>query len=383
VSEPNEPTASARSVLVIAGEISGDMHAAKLIRELNERESGIQFWGIGGDEMEAAGVHLEYHVRDMAVLGLSEVIRRYGWFRNVFHHMLELAAERQPDAILLVDYPGFNLRFAKQIKKRFGTKVLYYISPQVWAWKASRIPKIAATVDRLMVILPFEVECYAGHDLQVDFVGHPLVDEVAAARNQGRVDLPWGAESGLRLALLPGSRAQEVERILPLLVETVKCLPSGSVRPLIAAASPELEPRVRELSGGLPVVLGQTRELLLQAEFGLVASGTATLEAALCHCPMAVIYRTAAFTWFVGKRVVKLPQIGLANIVAGREAFKEFLQDEAAPNAIAEHVRAVALQPEALAQAKAATLEIEGKLAGGAGQRSLADIVQHELELRS
>jgi len=378
--------AAVRSVLVIAGEISGDMHAAKLIRELKQRGSGIRFWGIGGEEMEAAGVELEYHVRDMAVLGLSEVIRRYGWFRKVFHHMLELAAERQPDAILLVDYPGFNLRFAKQIKKRLGTKVLYYISPQVWAWKASRIPKIAATVDRLMVILPFEVDCYAGHDLQVDFVGHPLVDEVAAARATERSELPWGGageqsgSDGLRLALLPGSRAQEVERILPVLVEVVKRLPPNAVRPLIAAASPELEPRVRELSGGLPVVLGQTREILLQAEFGLVASGTATLEAALCHCPMAVVYRTAAFTWFVGKRVVKLPNIGLANIVAGREAFREFLQDDADPAAIAAHVSEVALQPERLAEVRAATLEIESKLGGGSGHASLAEILLAEIK---
>lgn len=367
-----------KSVLVIAGEISGDMHAAKLIREVQEKDPSVSFWGIGGDEMEALGVACEYHVRDMAVLGLAEVLRRYGWFHKVFHHMLALAAERRPDVVLLVDYPGFNLRFAKQIKRRLGTTIAYYISPQVWAWKASRIPKIAATVDRLMVIFPFEVDSFrhhVGETFRVDYVGHPLAEGVREARARVRAALPWGEGDGVKLAVLPGSRAQEVERILPTLVAALRQLPEGLVRPIIAAASPELAPRVRDLADGLTVVEGMTREILLQADYGLVASGTATLEAALCHCPMAIVYRTSALTYAVGKRVVKLPYIGLANIVAGREAFQEFLQDEATPEAIAAHVRKVLGTEGLLSELSEATRVVDAKISDAEGSANASGIL--------
>ena len=372
-----------RSILVVAGEVSGDMHAARLIRRLRERMDGgdgdLRVWGIGGDGMAAAGVELRYHVRDMAVLGLSEVLRRYFWFRRVFRDMVRRMEADRPDAVLLVDYPGFNLRFAAEAKRR-GIKVLYYISPQVWAWKASRIPKMARLIDRLFVILPFEVEVFAGQGLRVDFVGHPLVEETAAALAAPARELAWGGGGGPRLALLPGSRRQEIDRILPALVETAERLRGRlGCRPLIAAASEEAVPTLRALAGDIPVVAGATREVLRQAEFGLVASGTATLEAALMECPHIVVYRTAPLTWCVGKRVVKLPHIGLVNIVAGEELSREFLQQEAAPAAMAEHVAGILGDPARLAGQVQALRRVRDRL-GDEAAVDLAEAVLEELQ---
>lgn len=369
-----------RSILIIAGEVSGDMHAANMIRRVraDAAASGgeIRFWGIGGDEMAAEGVELLYHVRDMAVLGLSEVLRRYFFFRRVFHHMLEQMDADPPDALLLVDYPGFNLRFAKQAKKR-GHNVLYYISPQVWAWKASRIPQMAKYIDRLMVILPFEVDVFKGHDLQVDFVGHPLVEETANALNAPETALAWGQGDGLKIALLPGSRTQEIERILPVLLEVVQGL--DGVRPLIGAVSDEAVPLLKSIAPDIPIAVGKAREIMRQADFGLVASGTATLEAALMECPHVVVYRTAAFTWWVGSRVVKLPFIGLVNIVANRELSKEFLQDEANPDAIRRFLRPIFCDSAKLRLMKGELKSVRTMLDVGGDRSKIEGIICNEV----
>ncbi|MBU0677898.1 MAG: lipid-A-disaccharide synthase [Verrucomicrobia bacterium] len=328
-----------RSVMVVAGEISGDMHLAAVVREMQKTDSDILFWGIGGDEMAAAGVEIIHDVKEMAVLGLSEVLRRYGFFRRVFKQMVALLEERKPDAVLLVDYPGFNLRLAKQAHKR-GVKVLYYVCPQVWAWHRSRIGKMAEIIDRLMVIFPFEVDVFRDVDLKVDFVGHPLVDKANAVLASPEKSLPWRGSP--RCALLPGSRRQEVERLLPVMCEAASSLKKehANISFIVAAPSERVAGWIRETapSSDIEVVVDQTREVLRQADAAMVASGTATIETALMCCPMVVVYKTAAFTYWMGRKLVQVPHIGMVNIVAGSEICPEFIQGDATAQSISREI---------------------------------------------
>ena len=321
--------------MIIAGEVSGDMHAAETVAALKRTLPDIEVFGIGGEHMRAVGVETLHDVKEMAVMGFAEVLRRFGFFRRVFHEMLDVARTRQPDAVLLVDYPGFNLRFAARAHA-LGIKVIYYICPQVWAWDRSRIPKMARVVDRLITIFPFEAECFAGTGLQVDFAGHPLVDEARAVNLTLPSRLPWRGEP--RVALLPGSRVHEVERLLPLMWEAAGRIESQYRKAsfVIAAPSPQMAALALECIGSRPggpsrweVVVGQTRQVLRQARAALVASGTATIEAALMRCPMVVAYRTSALTFLLARLLVRLDHIAMVNIVAGKRACPEFVQGDA------------------------------------------------------
>ena len=375
-----------KSLLVIAGELSGDMHAAGVVRELKARAPDLQVWGIGGDGLRAAGMDIVVEARDMAVLGLWEVLKRYGFLRGVFHRMVRLARERKPDAVLLIDYPGFNLRFAAEMKK-LGIKVIYYVCPQVWAWHRSRIPKMARILDRLLVIFPFEVDVFAGTGLRVDYVGHPLVDEARRERAaEAGPALPW--RSARRLAILPGSRRQEIERILSPMIQAAGILqrrdPDLSV--VVAAASTEMATQIRgRLLGitgrplALDVVVGSTRRILREATAALVKSGTSTIEAALMGCPMVVVYRTAGLTYWLGKRLVKVPYLGMANLIAGREAFRELIQDAATPEALAAAVGPLLRETPERAASLEAVAEVTSKLGEGGAAQHAASIVMEEL----
>ena len=375
-----------KSLLVIAGELSGDMHAAGVVRELRARAPDLQVWGIGGDGLRSAGMDIVVEARDMAVLGLWEVLKRYGFLRGVFHRMVRLARERKPDAVLLIDYPGFNLRFAAEMKK-LGIKVIYYVCPQVWAWHRSRIPKMARILDRLLVIFPFEVEVFAGTGLRVDYVGHPLVDEARRERAaEAGPSLPW--RSARRLAILPGSRRQEIERILPPMIQAAGILqrrdPDLSV--VVAAASTEMATQIRgRLLGitgrplALDVVVGSTRRILREATAALVKSGTSTIEAALMGCPMVVVYRTAGLTYWLGKRLVKVPYLGMANLIADREAFRELIQDAATPEALAAAVGPLLRETPERTASLDAVAEVTRKLGEGGAAQHTAAIVLEEL----
>jgi len=332
--------ASAPNLLVVAGELSGDMHAARVIEAFRAARPGVDVWGLGGDGLAAQGVSLRQHVRDLAVLGLVEVLKRYGFFRRVFRALLDEVDRRRPAAALLIDYPGFNLRLAAQLKRR-GVRVIYYVCPQVWAWHRSRIPKMAKIIDRLCVIFPFEVEIFRGTGLDVQFVGHPLGEHAAAVLARPPEALPW--PGSLNVALLPGSRRQELERLLPDLLAAAARLERA--RPeagfLLPAATPEMEQLARRILADakerpekLAIVAGRTREILRQARAAWVASGTATLETALMECPMVVVYRTAAMTYHIGKRLVRVPYLGMVNLLAGRELCPELIQQAVAPDAL-------------------------------------------------
>jgi lipid-A-disaccharide synthase len=374
-----------KSVLLIAGEVSGDMHAAGLVRAIKRRCSDMEFFGIGGDELRAAGMEIIVDARDMAVMGLAEVIKRYGFFKQVFSDMVSLACARKPDAVVLVDYPGFNLRFAEKAHK-MGIKVVYYICPQVWAWRRSRIRKMARIVNRLIVIFPFEPEVFKGTGLKVDFVGHPLVEVAEKALAEPLKDLPWNGEP--KIALLPGSRRQEVERILPSMVSAAGLLErknSGAAF-LIASPSDEIAGNVREvLSSHLDkptrceIVVGDTRQVLRQVRAAMVASGTATIEAALMGCPMVVVYKMSPLTYFLGRLLVKVPDIGMVNVVAGRRLCPELIQGAATPEALASAMDPLVGDTSERATMKAGLEEVRRLLGKGGAAEKAAEILLREL----
>jgi lipid-A-disaccharide synthase len=330
-----------KSILIIAGEISGDLHAAGVVREFKKKSLETEFWGIGGDHLAEQGVELLQHTDRMGVMGIGEVLKQYSFFKGVLKQICEEVDRRKPDAALLVDYPGFNLRLAAELKKR-GVKVYYYISPKVWAWNKKRIPKMAKVIDRLMVIFPFEVDLFKGSGLQVDFVGNPLVEQIDDFLSSDWSPLPW--QSDRLIALLPGSRKQEIERILPTILAAAKLLeakfPDASF--IIASPNDRIKKLVKEKivqclkkPSRLDVVCGEAREVMRQAQAAMVASGTATLETALIGTPHILVYKTSAFTYWFARSVVKIKHIGLVNIIAGRTVCPELIQDDATAEALA------------------------------------------------
>jgi lipid-A-disaccharide synthase len=374
------------NLLVVAGEISGDMHAGAVVEAMRSRGGmAVDVWGIGGDRLQAQGAEILHHVRDMSVLGLVEVLKRYGFFRRVFAEVLREVDRRRPKAALLIDYPGFNLRLAAELKKR-GVKVIYYVCPQVWAWHRSRIPKMASIIDRLLVIFPFEVEVFAGTGLRVDFVGHPLVEEAAKVFAGPPAAVPWAGTQ--HVALLPGSRRQELERLLPAMLQAAARLEQE--RPeagfVLAAASPEIRTLAEQIMAVAPekpaklaVVEGQTRHVLRQARAAWVASGTATLETALMECPMVVVYKTAALTYEVGRRVIRVPHLGMVNLLAGRELCPEVIQHAVTPERLVKKIRPLLDDTPERATMVDGLREVKASLGEGGAARRVAEVVAQEL----
>ena len=331
-----------KSILVVAGEVSGDMHAAALVRALRARRPDMKVFGIGGAELRAAGMEILVDASGMAVLGLTDVLLKYRFFRKTFNDLLAVARERRPDVILLVDYPGFNLRFAARAHA-LGLKVIYYICPQVWAWNRARVPRMARIVDRLISIFPFEADVFRGTGLPVDFVGHPLVTEAHLVLAGPLAELPWQAGDP-RVAILPGSRYHEIKRILPAMWSAAallerQCPGAGFI---VAVPSEQVAGWVRSVLAGLRggprrwvLVVGQTRQALRQARGAMVTSGTATIETALLRCPMVVVYETSWITYGLGRMVIRVPFLGMVNIVAGEALCPEFIQHRATPRALA------------------------------------------------
>lgn len=372
--------------MIIAGEISGDMHAAGLVEAIKERCPGAVFFGTGGDKMRSAGVEIFYDVKDMAVMGFTEVIRRFGFFHRVFNEMLAIARERRPDAVVLIDYPGFNLRFAAKVHA-LGIKTIYYICPQIWAWNRSRISEMALVVDRLITIFPFEQKYFEGTGLKVDFVGHPLVDEAGKILDGPEHELPWNGAP--RVALLPGSRAHEIERILPVMWSASALVEQShaGVGFIIAAPSSRehdiVHRKLEQLQGGpsrWSIVTGNTREVLRQATATMAASGTATIEAALLSCPMVIAYKMAGLTYLLARILVRVDNIGMVNIVAGKEICPEFIQGGAAPDALAKAIGPLLTDgPERSIMIEELN-KVRKALGQGAAVEKAADIVVEVLE---
>ena len=330
-----------KNLLLIAGEVSGDLHAAEVLKALKISSPDLSVWGIGGDQLEAEGMRLLEHTDKMAVMGLVEVLRHYRFFKSTFQRVLDEVDRRKPAAALLVDYPGFNLRLAEALKEK-GIPVFYYISPKVWAWNKKRIPKMAQSIDHLMVVFPFELSFFEDSGLSVDFVGNPLVAQIDQFLNTKWDRLPWKASPCV--ALLPGSRKQEIERILPPMLAAARIL--QKTFPNISFIIPAPNARMQKLvekhveksidkPTWLEITQNNAREVLRQAEVGIVASGTATLEAALLGIPHILVYKTSPLTYWLARTMIKITHLGLANIIAKRTIVPELIQHAATPEALA------------------------------------------------
>lgn len=340
--------------MFVAGETSGDHHAAAVIQALGKR---ADCFGLGGPAMAAAGLRLDLDLASRGVIGFVEVLKHAAYFRRAFHLAEGLLAKERPDLLVLVDYPGFNLRLAKKAKA-LGIPIAYYISPQVWAWKRGRVKVMARLLDRMLVTFPFEKPIYDRAGLDCRLVGNPLVDAIPAGlRWQGPGDPPAARQGRLRaglgwpragqvLGLLPGSREQEVRWLLPVMLQTARRLQSSGrrfvvVKP-VAAPRAWYAPVEVAAAQGLRVTLfegadqGQAYRARAACDAALVASGTATLETALLGTPFLILYRVHPLTYAIGRRLVRIHSIGLANVVAGRRVVPEFLQEGLDPVAIAD-----------------------------------------------
>lgn len=308
-----------KRLYLIAGEASGDLHGGNLVRELRKLDPDMQLRAWGGDRMQAAGAVVVKHYRELAFMGFTQVLMNLRTILRNIKTCKEDILRFRPDAVVLIDYPGFNLRIA-EFAHAHGIKVFYYISPQVWAWKAGRVKAIRRDVDRMFVILPFEKEWYAERGMEVEFVGHPLLDAIPS---MGRTEELGGKPV---VALLPGSRTQEIARMLPVMLETVRQFPDHAFK---VAAAPGVPPELYHgIIGKAPVelVFGGTYPLLRQVKAALVTSGTATLETALIGTPLAVCYGGGTVNVWLAKRFINVQFISLVNLIMGREVVRELIQ---------------------------------------------------------
>jgi lipid-A-disaccharide synthase len=336
-----------RTVLIVAGEASGDLHGARLVREMKAIDPSLSFCGVGGRNLEAEGVRLIARSSEMAVVGLTEVFSKLRFIAGVYFRLRGMLRAGKQDLVILIDYPDFNLRLASEAK-RAGVPVFYYISPQVWAWRRNRIHRIRQVVDRMAVILPFEKEVYAEMGVDVDFVGHPLLDAVNRSRSRTEALAAFGLRDARPIvALLPGSREKEVTSLLPEMAGAagilVRDFPDAQfLLPLAETVDPAL---VRGILRGhaVPVTVlpGQMYDAVGISDAAMVASGTATLETALLGTPMVIAYRISPLTAAVGRRVIRVKHIGLVNLIAGKTLVPELVQDDANAARLAAEVKAI------------------------------------------
>ncbi len=370
-----------KRILIIAGETSGDQHAAKLILESHNIDPDILFFGIGGGKMREAGAEILVDCKNIAVVGAVEILQHINHIYYAWKKVREVLRQKPPDLVILIDYPKFNLHIAKLAKKA-GIKVLYYISPQIWAWHQSRIKIIRQRVDKMLVIFPFEEEMYRQAGVPVEFVGHPLLGRVKPDMTpaQAREYLHIGHD-GTIIGLLPGSRKGEIKRLLPTLLAAAQQLkkryPNAIfVLPLALSLNrADLEPYLKNVDIDIKIIPGHFYDVMQLCDAAIVTSGTATLETALLGIPMVIVYKTAASTYFLAKKFIKIPYIGLCNVVEGRFIVKELIQHEASPENITAEICKI-LEDKTYRSTMLSDLqEIKTKLGKGGGSAQAARAV--------
>ena len=315
-----------KKLFIIAGEPSGDLHASNLVREIRKRDAEIEIKGWGGDLMENQGVEIKNHIRNLSFMGFLEVFMNLRQILTNFQLCKRQLLEFNPDVVLMIDYPGFNLRMAEWAKKN-GIPVSYYISPQIWAWKASRIKTIKATIDRMYCILPFEKEYYARFGVEAQYMGHPLMDEIQSFENKN-TPIKFREEKPL-IAILPGSREQEINRKLAIML---KAAVSFKEYDIIVACAPNMDiqffQNYKKEFSQVRFVFGQTYELLKESDFAIVTSGTATLETALFRVPQVVCYKSSFLSYMIARSVIKIKFISLVNLIMNEKIVTELIQKQ-------------------------------------------------------
>jgi len=323
-----------RLVLIVAGEASADLHGSNLVRAMMRLDPGIVFRGIGGRSMETQGVDILVPCSEMAVVGLTEVLPRLRTIAGAYRDLKNILKRDRPDLLILIDYPDFNIMLSG-VAKRFGVPVLYYISPQVWAWRRRRVEKLRQRVDRLAVILPFEEAYFRQKGLEAEYVGHPLLDVIPPRIEKNNALRALGMkETYPVVGLLPGSRKEEVVNLLPTMAKTALELRNTfpNLQCLLPRASTIPEEVIASILGNHPVEIqvihGDMHRVLSACDFAFVASGTATLETAMMQVPMVILYRVSPLSYWIGKKVIKVPSIGLPNLVAQKKIVPELIQNE-------------------------------------------------------
>ncbi len=376
------------TIYFVAGEVSADNHGAALMRSLRVLDPELKFIGRGGPQMQqVAGAQFKNWIGDAAVLGLWEVLRKYGYFREQFRRTLSEIQESKPDAVILIDYPGFNLRLARALRRQsHSQKTIYYISPQVWAWNRGRIKKMAHFIDLVLCIFPFEADLYAASGLRAVFVGHPMIERLQMQKIDTHRDQNL-------VGLFPGSRSREVRKIFPVMIEATRRLLqlNPTLRFQVAAASEELAREMNEMLRAerladretIKIAAGQTAAIMQRAFVGIVASGSATLEAAYFGMPFVLIYKVAWPTYVAARLVVNVDFLGMPNLLAGKEVVPEFIQHEAKPDAIAKAIRLLMEDSPARDRMISDFDATTSKLGGTGASERAAQAILEELQTRA
>jgi len=372
-------------ILIFAGEASDDLHGASLAKALAQQCPGVELEGLGGARMQAAGVRLLSGIERLDIIGvptLSELRRAFAVFKKLSRYL----ATASFDAVVLIDNPGLNLRLAR-VAKRNGRRVLYYVAPQIWAWNERRVEKLRKYVDRLLVILPFEEAYFRKAGVDCVFVGHSIMDQLAPSYDAAALRTEFGLDPKARvIGLLPGSRKSEIERLLPVMLEAVQRLAEpgkadGLPRSFVLAHAPAvplalIERFLSQSSVKVTTISDRVYDVIAACDALIVASGTATLQTALVGRPMTIVYRTSALTYAISRRLIKVPWIGLANLVAGRQIAKELIQNDVTGERLALETERLLASPTGLAEAESVARELRAKFGPpGASYRAAAQIL--------
>jgi len=367
-------------LLLSCGEASGDLYAAALTRALRELDAGVTVAGLGGPRFAAAGGRLVDDYRDLAVTGLTEPLTKLPRLLQAMRRLVHAVKTERPDAVVTIDFPDFNFRLGRAVRK-LGIPLVYYIGPQIWAWRPGRLATIRRIADRVLVIFPFEEAIYRDGGVPVEFVGHPLIDliRISAPRNQF-LQAHGLSPSATTVAILPGSRPNEVARILPDLVGAAEKI--GAAVPgvqFLVARAPRLDNQLFETAArsdaGLAIVEGDTDTVLASVDLALTASGTATVQAALHDTPMVIVYRLSPITYRLGRRLVTLSTIGMVNLIAGERIVPELVQDAFTPDAVAREAIDMLTNPSRVASIRSGLARVRERLGGPGASRRAAEAI--------
>jgi lipid-A-disaccharide synthase len=373
-----DPLITQKRVMIIAGEASGDLHGAKLVRAMRKKNNSLFFCGIGGQSMKDAGVRILVDASKLAVVGITEAFFKMPNLLKGMAVAKKKLKTLHPDLLILIDFPDFNLNVAATAKK-LGIPVLYYIGPQIWAWRPGRVKKIGELVNHVAVILPFEEDFYREHEIPATFVGHPLLDNNLSQQDTA---LEKPADDVTTVGLLPGSRDREIDRLLPVMLDTARILARqiSNLKFIISQASAVkrnyMEGIIHKYGGsaGFEIITGDVGKVLERCELVIAASGTVTLEAAICGTPMVIIYKVSPASYWLGRAMVRVKHIGLVNLIAGKEIVPELLQDKASPRKIADKVYEMLSDASGLERLRNELLGINDALGGPGASERVAEI---------
>ncbi len=374
-----------RKFLIIAGEASGDLHGAALVKALREAEPDIELFGVGGERMKAEGFETLFHINQMAFLGFGEVVKHIPYILKVQKKLLQEAVSRGIEAVVLIDYPGFNLNIAKKFKK-LGIRVVYYIAPQIWAWGQKRVKKLKERTDMVLAVFPFEEKFFREKGVSVNFVGNPLAERIANYNFMPEREFrdAFGLDQKREiLAVLPGSRKHEVELLLKPALDAAFGLSKKFGFQIVVGCADTIDKSLIEQiypGGGYTIVKGYEFEIKKFAKFGIVKSGTSTMESALLEMPMVIIYKTSSLTYQIGKRLIKIGNLGMVNIIAGETIAPEIIQDAVTGENIEAEVTKVLQSPQLLEKQQKGFERIKENLGKHRASSTAARMILNETE---